>query len=651
MISTDPVSGDVLSKERYLHKQMVRVQIWLLVMGALSLLMFIVLDGVQMRGELVDYSLSRGYTATPPHADTVQNTVVLHTNIDSLTFSFAPGPYTSKLQFQLLHPLADSNDSKASLDAEDVEGNKGALTLSLPRGPLYSRLIIEAWSHLHREPTLYMFHLLRVGDAMSISMNATVNPDRFEKEQLPVHFHEERRWSHQAQHPEWYVPDLDISANGSVRLVHLPVVFAPLLQYDSRARFANWQGMTLVASTCRCDPERPGFGNSCSKEQQVNLRGADLCLFQHVAAADLLAEDYGAGSVCRNSRELASWLSDVNVSGKSAALRLDATASRDSTSVLPLEPAETPHSSNRTFIGSVFETFLPIPVLSQATQLAVATTQDMTDAEQLVVRFKVVSHPPPIQLRINSGFFLPETIPGEEQPNHAACGVSDLGEVSAEVFDPRFRVEDKVVSKGLDCDGHSTLRQKHFKVVRLPDSSCAPYCSSYNPWAPPHDASVTLSVSRCLDEAILLGKVDTFGKIRESLKSGAKVVLAGCHTLRKAVKLNQSHIAKDILESKQASPNGAAEDDESPLQVAAADGNVAFINLLLQGNATLDWSNKDGRTALVAAVQNCRLEAVQALLSRSRNPKMLTNQLVSLDESGPEAQRLRGLKVSYNSPA
>ena len=116
--------------------------------------------------------------------------MVLHTNIDYLTLSLAPGPFTSKVQLRLLHPLAEFNHYDASFDAEDVIGDEGAFTLFLPTGPLYSRLIIEAWSHLHGKPTQYMFHFLRIGDAMNISMNAAVNPDRFEKEQLPVHFHE-----------------------------------------------------------------------------------------------------------------------------------------------------------------------------------------------------------------------------------------------------------------------------------------------------------------------------------------------------------------------------------------------------------------------------------------------------------------------------
>ena len=632
------MAGNRLSEGRSLQKQLVKLQILLLAIGALTLLMFSVLDGVQMRGELLDYSISRGYTATPPHADTVQNTVLLHTNVDSITFSFAPGPYTSEVQLQLLHPSIVSSNPEKCFDAEDVEEKKGDVTLSLPRGPLYGRLIVEARSHLHATPTQYMFHLLRIDDAMKISMNATVNPDHFEKEQMPVHFHEERRWPYQAQNPKWYVPDLDMSSTGSVRIVHLPVVLAPIITYNSRLKFAGWEGMALVASTCRCNPERPSFGNSCSIERRVKMQGVELCLFQHVAAADLLVVDYGAGSICRNSRELASWLSDVKVSGKSAELRMDAIAGQDSASVWPLEPVERSHGLNRPFIGVVFGNSIPVHILSQAAQLAVASTQDMTDAEELVVPFKVVLHSPPVELRISSGFFLPETISGEEQAEHAACGVSDLSEVSGETRDSRFRVVHKVVSQGLDCDGHSTKSQKHFRAIREPDPSCAPYCSSYNPWAPPYDVSVSLSVSRCFDEAIKMGKVEKFAEIRKSMNSTAKVVFEGCQTLQTAVKFNQTRIAKDILESKQASADGSPKDFRSPLQAAAADGNLAIINLLLNENATISFRSKNGRTALVAAVQNCQLEAIQLLLSRSGNPSELANQLVSVDGSEPEAQ-------------
>ena len=72
--------------------QLVRLLTWLLATGALALLILIVLDELKMRGELIDYSFTRGHITTPPHALAHQNTLLLHKDVDSLPFTFSTGP-------------------------------------------------------------------------------------------------------------------------------------------------------------------------------------------------------------------------------------------------------------------------------------------------------------------------------------------------------------------------------------------------------------------------------------------------------------------------------------------------------------------------------------------------------------------------------
>lgn len=158
-----------LSKSRNARLHLVRLLTWLLATAALSLLAFIVLDGMQMRGELVDYSFGRGYLTTPPHALARQNSLLLHSNVDSLPFTFAAGPYTSEVKLLLEHPYekldSDAGKPVPLPKAGEAEHGGGEYVVSLPSGPLYSRLTIQAFSHLYEEPTRYVFHIIRIGEA------------------------------------------------------------------------------------------------------------------------------------------------------------------------------------------------------------------------------------------------------------------------------------------------------------------------------------------------------------------------------------------------------------------------------------------------------------------------------------------------------
>lgn len=138
-------------------------------------------------------------------------------------------------------------------------------------------------------------------------------------------------------------------------------------------------------------------------------------------------------SFISNASKLNKWLLDVNVSGKSAGLRL--TDSGKDVSMWPFEKAEVEESKLRSVFGTSMPTNL---LLNQASQLVLAPTQDMTDAEVLAVPLEVISHPPRLQLKTSDGFLLPNPLASEERADLAACCVQTLDAVNASVEDSRF---------------------------------------------------------------------------------------------------------------------------------------------------------------------------------------------------------------------
>ena len=66
-----------LSRGRELQKQMVRFLVGLLGFFALATLVQLQIDGMTMRGELIDYSFSRGHLSIPPSHLAIQNTLLL----------------------------------------------------------------------------------------------------------------------------------------------------------------------------------------------------------------------------------------------------------------------------------------------------------------------------------------------------------------------------------------------------------------------------------------------------------------------------------------------------------------------------------------------------------------------------------------------
>ena len=630
----DAAGGD-MSRGRNLRKHFVRWLCCALSSVGAIILVLIVLDGLQMRGELLAYGMNRGFLMTPPHSEAFTNTLLLHKSVDSLSFTFEAGPFTSLVKLRLEHPLMAPDHPAAQpvtiFDSAPEQGAQGGeYSLPLPAGPLYGRLIVEASSPLHPKPTQYVLHLLRITEAVTLSVQASINPSHFEERRAgkPAIFNEERRWLYQRGNPTWYVPDLDVRGDSNIRLRYLPVVLAPLMVFEREGGHqADINGMSMIAMNCHCGPEVPGFGNSCAVEERsmVHVLDFQVCIFQRIVKEKVVVAER-PGSIPSNSSKLVQWLLDVNISGKSAVLQLNGLRA-SSSAVWPLQrPMEPQTEGSDLVITTTFETLIPTEsLLTEVTQLALASTQDMTDAEMLAVPLSFVSHAPPIQLSIgvSHGFFLPEPLESEERNDFAACCLGDLTPVTAHIRDKRFMVAEAEISRGHGCDRQGIVKQKLFTAVRIRDQSCEPYCSLYRPRADTFDVSVTLSVARCFEQAIDLDDLAAFRNISQSMSTSRQAVFEACGTLQKAVQQNRTLIASEMLTSLGADPNGGSQGLETPLQVAAEAGNLPAMKLLLEEKATVDFNGPNNRTALFSAASNCQAQAVRYLLNWHSDPNQL----------------------------
>ena len=72
--------------------------------AAWAVLAYMTLDGMRMHGTLVDYSFSQGYLLYEAEATTLQNTLLLHSSSDSITFAFQIGEHTASLSLEYQHP-------------------------------------------------------------------------------------------------------------------------------------------------------------------------------------------------------------------------------------------------------------------------------------------------------------------------------------------------------------------------------------------------------------------------------------------------------------------------------------------------------------------------------------------------------------------
>ena len=217
--------------------------------GSTSLIAFmlvarVMLDVLQLRGELVDYSVSRGKLAYMAGSHALHNTLLLDQNADSLMLNVQLGEFTHGVLIKTEHPLLPADDTALILN------ESGEQQISLPGGPLYSRLSLLAMGDYVN--TTYIIHILRVGEAISVSLTSTFNAGKYPELKGSL-FHEERRLQYQLEHRAWHVPDVDL-ANTTLLVKMTSLAYAPMI-FGADGETAT---IPQLASECHCQPEIPG---------------------------------------------------------------------------------------------------------------------------------------------------------------------------------------------------------------------------------------------------------------------------------------------------------------------------------------------------------------------------------------------------------
>ena len=228
--STRPI---VLSSQRARNLSSVWRVTLAVVIIALMLVARITLDVLQLRGELVGYSMSRGKLIYPAGSQAFHNTLLLDQNADSFTLELQLGDFTQGVRIELVHPLLTNQDKESEPFFVNESGEE---KLSLPSGPLYSQLILHAIGDYAN--TTYLIHILRVDEAISIDLSATFNEARY-PELSGVVFQEERRLQYQLQHRLWYVPDIDLSKKATLLVTMTSLVLAPMISAWQESQTPN----------------------------------------------------------------------------------------------------------------------------------------------------------------------------------------------------------------------------------------------------------------------------------------------------------------------------------------------------------------------------------------------------------------------------
>ena len=174
-------------------------------------------DSCQMRGELVHYTWSRGYLVYPSEAQAVHNTLLLDLNADSVDLSLQKGIHTHSVTVLVEHPSF----------AESFRIEESPWQISLPKGPAYSRISLEAVGDF--VTTTYVMRVLRIGKSVSVSLSAPMRAQGMDDGTLS-RFFEDRRLAFQLSNPLWNVPDIDMAANATLQVTFRPVVLAPVRQ-------------------------------------------------------------------------------------------------------------------------------------------------------------------------------------------------------------------------------------------------------------------------------------------------------------------------------------------------------------------------------------------------------------------------------------
>ncbi|CAE7242495.1 Fem1b [Symbiodinium sp. CCMP2592] len=626
---------------------------WAMATVSWVVLAYMTLDGMRMQGVLVDYSFSQGYLLYEAEAATLQNTLLLHSSSDSMTFAFQIGEYTSRLSLEYQHPQLLGSQQEVLLYSNTQTGaatmtssvKAGEYEVFLPKGPLYSRIILRAASTLRIKDTVppgaddsfsivekaklygsmyacndptanrrYVIHLVRIGETVTVTLNGTADVDESSDLNLTVPFHEKRRWSYLEQHVDWHVPELRGNLNLYVEL--RPICFAPLVGV------APWKvtkyDLARVAPSCDCGSEMPGFGNECLHQEVLTLPGSEACVFlrSERPARGRLRLDDSEGSLSGRGSDLAQWLRDVSISGKSVVLLVSADGS-DSSSI-SWRPLIAQNATDEKEISNLFRLSVPVKsLLMKSTQLLVAATQDPTDAHESALPLRIVPHPPPVYLSTPDGdanaFMLPEFSANNMRTEYTACSLSSE-QVTDHVLDSRFEVHDMLVHLGEDCL-RDEVKHKRFWVVRKKTDACSE-CASYRYpwWNGIYDIAVTSSIVRCMREALDFDDNDALNRTVENLTVLTRETMRvenQCNILQVAIRL-QRHTMLDLL-LKYLNPS-CPRSEQTPLGVAAAEGNTAVMESLIAHRAEVNVVDHLDQSALVYALRSCNAPAVDLLM-------------------------------------
>ncbi|CAE7203676.1 Ankrd17 [Symbiodinium sp. CCMP2456] len=623
--TSDSAPPSKLTTSREAHFLVISCLTWTMATAGISVLIFMGLDALQMRGTLTEYSFNKGHLEYLPGATALQNTLLLHEDSDSVTFVFEAGQHAQSVSLKLEHPQMDLKDSaEVLLFSRRLQEGRAAVNnttgpavaageyqINLPAGPLYSRITVEVVGKLQLRPTRYTFHLLRVGEALSLSLNGQVA----ESSGQAHPFEETRRWLYQERNADWYIADPDSASNWTLSVEFGPVCFAPL---QTSTAASGGHHITRYADKCNCGDEQPGVGTECLKEEKIKLQNStSICLYSQKTRAELRVDE-SRGRL--SSKGLVKWLQDVRISGRFAGLRIDSVDRDPKEEPDPdMQPAEwslPAVNSSQSQISKVFAISMRPQLLMQSTQIVVATTPDDTDAEEQALPLRILAHPPPITLTADSGFLLPEFSLRNRRSVYAAC-TSKLESVHGSIFDKRFDIKERTVELGHDCSGHAVI-QKRFWAER--DRSCK-YWNRYQPWNENYDVAVTLSPEHCLNEAVYFGSIATLQELRDWSEAMA-TKQKSCAVVQRAVRFDRPDMVKELL--KFWSPNCAG-CKETPLGVAASEGNREVLELLLKDpRLKVDEMDAEGATALFRASRQCNVDIAARLIraNSSVNPSM-----------------------------
>lgn len=486
---------------------------WLSAGLALMAVAWTLLDMLQMRGELLHYGLNRGHMVHPPHLQAFHNTLLLDT-VDAMTLSYEPNAHTHEMSLTIEHPQLDN--ATVSLPCN----GSGVYQLSLPPGPLYSRISVNALG-LYASNT-YTIHIIRVGAAINVSLQGTVAKDPLSKldtNDTGLVFFEERRLEYHRQNPVWYIPNLALSSNITTRVHLQPVPFGPLLETTSHSPQLVGD-VPRIAEHCSCGSEKAGFGNQCAgREDLVSPRA--LCIFVFSAVSDIHLDSSKAGVAGMDS-EFMKFFQDTQVSGKKVALLLRNGGENQGSQVdtFPFAPSSTGEES----LSMTFTIVKPLAALVQeGSQLMISQTTDFVDSEVSSLPLIIERHAPPLTLKTTCAepercFLLPEFEASEVRTEYAICGgAASVNDVQVKVQDARFKVDKTAPAPSKPECGELVDRRMEFRSIKTDQ----PWCS-YLTRAETFDLVVVNSARLCLLTAVNLGDVSGFNR------SMTQMTLQGC---------------------------------------------------------------------------------------------------------------------------